>query len=529
MKRIIRFKAFWVCIFFLIVALVSNCWDLNNKWDGVYIEPSSPPHGCRNVYYSYTFIANNNWSITNPSYVWSIRSGTKPPGLNLDANTGELSGTPTTNGKYSLQIQVKEQTSGDNFYEDYSISIADFNITNGDSEAVYCPGIPFEYQFNTCGETGTLTWTIKSGSGSPPSGISFSSAASGKLSGTTSATGEYSFTVDVADSGGGTSAEKDFKLFSATSVQIVSSSTLPKGQTSKTYTSYQLEACGGTAPYTWTDPNSDVPLGLTLGSSGLITGTPTKAGTHTFLIRAKDSASSPRSDSKYFTLVVAPSALAIATASSLASATECTAYSTTLSATGGTGSYSWKFASATQKPSWLSLSSLGVLSGTPTTPTSTPYSFTIELSDGKNTVSQAFQLSVAEYPAVTSALSVPEIRHGTGSYNTVSLSVAGTIKVDFRFSSTSYLKMVVTAPPATLQVIGNCSVITTTNFNLTAQDINSDGLDEIVARFDPSQVAGLLSAIGKTAGDSATLRFTVSVKDVTVQTFVQTAKVSIVN
>jgi len=107
--------------------------------------------------------------------------------------------------------------------------------------------------------------------------------------------------------------------------------------------------------------------------------------------------------------------------------------------------------------------------------------------------------------------------------------VAGTIKVDFRFSSTSYLKMVVTAPPATLQVIGNCSVITTTNFNLTAQDINSDGLDEIVARFDPSQVAGLLSAIGKTAGDSATLRFTVSVKDVTVQTFVQTAKVSIVN
>ncbi len=522
MKGIMRCKVFWVCVFFLIIALFAKCvFDTSGIAVGVGITSGKPSNGCRNAAYSFQFTADGGQT----PYAWSIKSGTKPPGLTLDPATGLLSGTPTTNGKYLFQVQVQDKTK-DNAYEDYTLTIKDFNITNSDESATYCPGLPFEYQFNTCGGTAPFSWAFKTGAGSPPAGMTINS--SGKLSGTTSSTGTHSFTVVVSDSGGATPAEKAFSLSPAAAVQIASSLTLPQGQTSKTYTPQQLQACGGTAPYQWTDPNGDMPLGLNLSSTGLISGTPTKAGTFTFLLRVDDSASSPGSDSEYFTLTVVPSALAITTASPLADATECTAYSATLSASGGSGSYSWKFAAGSQKPAWLSLSSLGVLSGTPTASASTPHSLTIELSDGKTTVSQGFHLSVAAYPAVTPGLIIPEVRHATGSNNTVSLSLATNVKVDFRFSTASYLNSVLRTAPATLQVIGSCSTISTTNFS-AIQDVNSDGLDEIVARFDPAQVAALLAAAGKASGDSATFRFTVQVKiDISIQTFVQTANISVV-
>lgn len=522
MKNVMCFKTFWVCVFFLVVALLANCvFDTSGLPAGVGITSGKPSNGCRNAAYSFQFTASNG----KTPYDWSIRSGTKPPGLELGQKTGLLSGTPTANGTYSFQVEVKDATM-DNFYSDCIISIKDFNITNSDESATYCPGLPFEYQFKTCGGTGTLSWSIKSGSGSPPPGISISQ--SGKLSGTTSATGKYSFTVVAADSGGATPAEKGFSLSPASSVHIASNAALPQGQTSKTYPSYQLEACGGTAPYIWTDPNGDTPLGLNLGSSGLITGMPTKAGTFTFQVDVKDSASQPQADSKNFTLEVVPSGLAISTASPLADATECKAYSATLSASGGSGSYSWIFAAS--YPSWLTLSPQGVLSGTPAAPTSTPYSLTIQVSDGKAPpVSKAFHLTVVAFPAVTSALIIPEIRHGAGTYNIIHLLQPTNVRIDFRFSSVALLNNVVTSSPATLQVIGNCSVITTTNFN-SKTDVNGDGLDEIVARFDPTQVVALLNAIGKGNGDSAVLRFTVQVKEgITVQTYVQTANVSISN
>ncbi len=54
-----------------------------------------------------------------------------------------------------------------------------------------------------------------------------------------------------------------------------------------TAASLQLSASGGTAPYTWT--GSGLPTGLSLSTSGLISGTPTTAGTYTVSVTAKDS------------------------------------------------------------------------------------------------------------------------------------------------------------------------------------------------------------------------------------------------
>ncbi len=63
----------------------------------------------------------------------------------------------------------------------------------------------------------------------------------------------------------------------------------PGNQTGKvgTAVSLQLSASGGTAPYTWTA--SGLPTGLSISSSGLISGTPSAAGTFSVTATAKDS------------------------------------------------------------------------------------------------------------------------------------------------------------------------------------------------------------------------------------------------
>jgi uncharacterized protein (TIGR03437 family) len=71
---------------------------------------------------------------------------------------------------------------------------------------------------------------------------------------------------------------------------ITTSSPLAGGMVGLGY-SQTLGATGGTPPYTWSVSSGSLPAGLTLSSSGTISGTPTTAGTSSFTVRVVDSAS----------------------------------------------------------------------------------------------------------------------------------------------------------------------------------------------------------------------------------------------
>ena len=81
--------------------------------------------------------------------------------------------------------------------------------------------------------------------------------------------------------------------------------TLPSGTVGVQY-SDQLQATGGTTPYTWSlASGSALPSGLTLTAAGVIGGTPGAAGTYSFTINLNDSAS--HTASRAFSLTVAAS------------------------------------------------------------------------------------------------------------------------------------------------------------------------------------------------------------------------------
>jgi hypothetical protein len=73
--------------------------------------------------------------------------------------------------------------------------------------------------------------------------------------------------------------------------------------------SQTLAASGRVAPYTWSVTAGSLPAGLTLASaSGVISGTPTAAGTATFTVQVADAESTPATATASFSLTVAPAA-----------------------------------------------------------------------------------------------------------------------------------------------------------------------------------------------------------------------------
>jgi len=105
-----------------------------------------------------------------------------------------------------------------------------------------------------------------------------------------------------------------------------------------------------------------MPAGLTLSSSGVISGTATGLGTFSFTVQAEDSHTPPLQATRTFSITVAP-ILTIITAK-LPNAFIDNAYAQQLQVTGGAGPFTWLVTSGAL-PAGLTLTTGGLLSGTP--------------------------------------------------------------------------------------------------------------------------------------------------------------------
>lgn len=257
----------------------------------------------------------------------------------------------------------------------------------------------------------TPTYSVAITAGNLPAGLVLSQA-TGLISGTPVAvSGATSVTLTLTDGFGRTPTTAT--TFTWTVVAAVSVPTKPSPQASligTAITALAVAATGGTPGYTWSDPGSTLPPGLTLSTvnnQATITGTPTSAGLAVplpsggavFPVSLTVTDSRGRVSSVGFSWTINYPPIAVTnpgTQTSTVGAPDTVA----LGVTGGSGSFAW---TSSTLPAGLTVSSTGVISGAPTTVGTTQVTLTV--TDTKVTgVSQnvAFTWTVYAKPTVIS-------------------------------------------------------------------------------------------------------------------------------
>ena len=135
-------------------------------------------------------------------YSWTLTSGTLPAGLALNATSGEITGTPTTNAADAmLTFQVADSAKPPATASttlSLTISAVPLAITTT-SLAFGQIGVIYQAQLAATGGTGALSWQVSAGS--LPAGLQLGTA-TGLISGTPTATAvQTPISVSVTDSG----------------------------------------------------------------------------------------------------------------------------------------------------------------------------------------------------------------------------------------------------------------------------------------------------------------------------------------
>ena len=226
-----------------------------------------------------------------------------------------------------------------------------------------------------------------------------------------------------------------------------SSSTKPPTQPAITTTSLPVAVEGsaynqtiqatGTAPLTFSVSAGTLPAGLNLANgTGAVTGTPTgPAGTAQFTVKVTDGNSPALSTTQALSITVnAAATLTVTTASPLPSGNVNVAYSATLQSTGGVAPITWSVVGAAL-PAALTLSSAGVITGTPTA--SGVFSVTIQAADSglpQQTVTTTLGLTIdgGTLAIATTSLLNPMVGE---SYSQMVQYTGGTLPVTWSLSA----------------------------------------------------------------------------------------------
>jgi hypothetical protein len=161
-------------------------------------------------------------------------------------------------------------------------------------------------------------------------------------------------------------------------VLTVLSNSLPQGEIGIAY-SQSLLATAGTQPYTWSLGGGSLPPGIGIGATGVVSGTPTTAGTYNFTAKVTDSATPVTHTATANLSIVTQPKLAFTT-SSLPSGSVGTAYAQQLQASGGVPPYTFFLTGGTLPPnvSMNSVDSSGIIAGVPSATGSSNFAITAQ-------------------------------------------------------------------------------------------------------------------------------------------------------
>jgi lysophospholipase L1-like esterase len=316
--------------------------------------------GTEGSYYSSTFQATGGVG----SYQWYISSGSLPAGLSLDGSTGQVTGIPSGTGSSSFGVTVYD-AADNTATQDYSVNIAQIPLTVSSTLAPATVGTYYTGNVTPSGGQAPYGWSLVSGT--LPTGLAFDPS-TGAITGTPQQKGSFPLQVSVVDSSTPTQqVTANVTLTVAAQPKLTVSTRAPvKGAVGQPYTT-GIGYSGGQGPYTWAVTSGTLPPGLALDQgSGMVTGTPTAAGTYPVTVQVTDSSSpTPEVASASITFTVDNAVKLTVTPGGLPQATQGMSYDATLHATGGTPPYTWSVSGGL--PAGMFLDSYdGEIYGTPT-------------------------------------------------------------------------------------------------------------------------------------------------------------------
>jgi uncharacterized protein (TIGR03437 family) len=197
---------------------------------------------------------------------------------------------------------------------------------------------------------------------------------------------------------------------------------LPNGTAGQAY-NQTLAQTGVPSPPAWSVSSGVLPPGLALNATtGALLGTPTRAGTFSFTIRATTSGGC--TGTREYTLVIACPTLTL-NPETLPNGTLGAAYNQLLATGGGTAPYSFSLSAGTL-PAGMTLSLAGALSGTPTQIGA--FTFTVSSVDASTcAATRSYTLNIA-CPTVTLApASLPAGKVGTAYSQTLTATGGGSL------------------------------------------------------------------------------------------------------
>jgi hypothetical protein len=326
---------------------------------------------------------------------WNLAEGTLPDGLAFSAD-GEITGTPTEHGTFDFTVQAtgagQSPTQALSLTVTETLQAPEVSTTEPPDGGV---GAPYEGQLEATKGDALYAWAVIAAA--LPDDVTL--APDGMLSGTPSAAGSFTFTVEVTSAEMTGEAELDITIHPALAV---ATDALPDAVEGQAY-AVQLEADGGDGALTWSLEEGDLPAGLSLDADGSISGTATALETATFTVRVESGVG--QAATRELSLTV-NEVLAVTT-TALADGQVGVIYGETLTASGGDGNNTWSI-TAGALPAGLELDAgTDEIAGTPGEAGS--FTFTVEVASGDGQTAEAeLTLEVATAPVEITTVTLPD-------------------------------------------------------------------------------------------------------------------------
>lgn len=306
------------------------------------------------------------YAITATGSPTSYAVGSLPGGLSLNTTTGVISGVPTTaTGATAFQTQLTA-TNGDgtSVPKPFSLTVAPAPATPVITSAATASGqagVSFSYTI-TASESPTSYVASDL-----PSGLTLNPT-TGAITGTPTASGVFTSSLSAANAAGlGAASPLRLTFAAAAAAPAITSAAAAVGQVGVAFTYQVTAAPGPITGYAFAqDRKESLPAGLVFNSAtGLISGTPTTAGTNTITLVATNSGGSSLPQALVITINPAAGVPVITSAGS-ATGTVGSAFTYNITATVPEGAPAVTSRDAVNLPDGLAVNPFtGIISGTP--------------------------------------------------------------------------------------------------------------------------------------------------------------------